>query len=111
MTPVGKTDRQSIHNVIAQGVVFGPIFCSKQVDTFGQECLEDNKYTYMYRGEVEIPSLSIVDDLLCVSECGYKTTMANAFINLKTDGKKKMVHKSVRNCMLENLKKILNVNH
>ena len=87
-TPVGKTDRQSIHNVIAQGDVFGPIFCSKQVDTFGQECLEDNKYTYMYRGEVEIPPLSMVDDLLCVSECGYKTTMANAFINLKTDSKK-----------------------
>ena len=41
-TPVGKTDRQSIHNVIAQGDVFGPIFCSKQVDTFGKECLEDN---------------------------------------------------------------------
>ena len=38
-TPVGKTDRQSIQN--------GPIFCSKQVDTFGQECLEDNKYTYV----------------------------------------------------------------
>ena len=47
-TPVGKTDRQSIHNVIAQGDVFGPMFCSKQVDTFGQECLDEGKYTYMY---------------------------------------------------------------
>ena len=34
-TPVGKTDRQDIRNVITQGDVFGPIFCSKQVDTFG----------------------------------------------------------------------------
>ena len=32
-TPVGKTERQPIKNVIAQGDVFGPMFCS----TFGQE--------------------------------------------------------------------------
>ena len=87
-TPVGKTDRQSIHNVIAQGDVFGPMFCSKQVDTFGQECLDEGKYTYMYRGEVEIPPLSMVDDVLCVSECGFKTSMMHAFISLKTDSKK-----------------------
>ena len=87
-TPVGKTDRQTIHNVITQGDVFGPIFCSKQVDTFGQECLEESKHTYLYRGEVDIPPLSMVDDLLCVSECGVKTTMMHAFIKSKTDSKK-----------------------
>jgi hypothetical protein len=87
-TPVGKTGRQNIYNVIAQGDVFGPIFCSKQVDTFGQECIQESKYTYLYRGEVEIPPLSMVDDVLCVSECGYKTTMAHAYISLKTDSKK-----------------------
>ena len=87
-TPVGKTDRQNIRNVITQGDVFGPMFCSKQVDTFGQECLEESKYTYLYRGEVEIPPLSMVDDVLCVSECGFKTSMAHAYIAMKTDSKK-----------------------
>ena len=87
-TPVGKTDRQVIRNVITQGDVFGPLLCSKQVDTFGQECLDTHKYTYKYRGEVEIPPLSMVDDLLCISECGFKTTMANAYLKLKTDVKK-----------------------
>ena len=87
-TPVGKTGRESVKNVIAQGDVFGPMFCSKQVDTFGQECLEKGEHTYMYRGEVEIPPLSMVDDVLCVSECGFKTTMSHAFISLKTDSKK-----------------------
>ena len=56
-TPVGKTERSDIRNVITQGDVFGPILCSKQVDTFGQECLNQNKYTYLYKGEVEIPPL------------------------------------------------------
>jgi hypothetical protein len=87
-TPVGKTDRNVIQNVITQGDVFGQIFCSKQVDTFGQECIEENKYTYMYRGEVEILPLSMVDDVLCVSECGHQTTMSHAYIKLKTDSKK-----------------------
>ena len=34
-TPVGKTRRGSIYNVITQGDVFGPLVCSNQVDTFG----------------------------------------------------------------------------
>ena len=87
-TPVGKTDRENISEVITQGDVFGPLFCSKQVDTFGQECLMEKRHTYLYRGEVEIPPLSMVDDLLCVSECGYKTKTANAFLAFKTDSKK-----------------------
>ena len=47
-TPVGITSSKNIQNVIIQGDVFGPILCSKQVDTFGQECLQKNNYTYMY---------------------------------------------------------------
>ena len=46
------------------------------------------KYPYMYRGEVEIPPLSMVDDVLCISECGFQTTMSHAYIKLKTDSKK-----------------------
>jgi hypothetical protein len=87
-TPVGKTSRESISNVITQGDVFGPILCSNQVDTFGKECLEEGKYSYAYKGEVEIPPLGMVDDLLCISECGHKTAMLNAYMNHKTNSKK-----------------------
>ena len=45
-TPVGITTRNSIYNVITQGDVISPLFCSKQVDTFDEECLKENKYTY-----------------------------------------------------------------
>ena len=87
-TPVGKSERGDIYNVITQGDVFGPILCSNQVDTFGRECLEENKYTYTYKGEVEIPPLGMVDDLICISECGHKTSMMTAYINFKTNSKK-----------------------
>jgi hypothetical protein len=42
----------------------------------------------MYKGEVEIPPLGMVDDLLCISECGYKTTMMNSYMKVKTNSKK-----------------------
>ena len=87
-TPVGKTKTGSINNAIIQGDVFGPILCSKQVDNFGKECLDERKYTYTYKGEVEIPPLGMVDDLLCISECGFKTTMMNSYMKFQTNSKK-----------------------
>ena len=58
------------------------------VDTFGKECLAEGKYLYHYKDCVEVPILSMVDDALAVSECGYKSSMMNAFINTKTNMKK-----------------------
>ena len=87
-TPVGKTESGKIEKVVLQGDTFGPMLCSKQVDLFGKECLEEKKYTYMYKGQVEIPPLSMVDDIVCVSECGFKSTMVNAYIQCKTNSKK-----------------------
>ena len=77
------TKRKVIENVITHRDILGPMFCSKKVDTFAQECMEESKYTYMYRGEVEIPPLSMFDDLLSVSECGFKTSMAHAYLTFK----------------------------
>ena len=87
-TPVGKTERGVIKNAIIQGDVFGPILCGKQIDEIGKECLEYGKYTYKYKGEVDIPPLIMLDDLVCISECGLKTAMANTYIRFKTSSKK-----------------------
>ena len=43
---------------------------------------------HLYKQEVQIPPLAMIDDLLIVSECGYRTTMANSFINAKSNLKK-----------------------
>ena len=87
-TPVGKSNRGDITNAIIQGDVIGPMFCGKQVDEIGKECLENNKYNYKYKGEVNIPPLIMIDDLITVSECGLQTTMMNSYINTKTAMKK-----------------------
>ena len=87
-TPVGKTERGSICNCIIQGDVFGPMFCAKHLDGIGKECLESNKYTYKYKGIVEIPPLIMLDDLITISECGVKTTMVNSYVKFQTSAKK-----------------------
>ena len=46
------------------------------------------KYTYSYKGEVDIPPLGMVDDLICILECGHRAAMMNDFVNLKTSSKK-----------------------
>ena len=70
-TSTGKTDRGNIKNVITQEDVFGPL---NQVFTFGEECKEEHKYIYIHKGKMEFPPLSMVDNLLCRSECGHKCT-------------------------------------
>ena len=37
---------------------------------------------------MDIPPLGMVDDFICISECGYKSSMMNAYVNFKTSEKK-----------------------
>ena len=87
-TPLGLTVRERIEKIILQGDVFGPLECSVSVDTLGKECLQDDKHLYLYKDQVKIPMLAMVDDILSISECGYKTSMVNSYINTKTSLKK-----------------------
>ena len=87
-TPIGKTASEVIKNVVIQGDVLGTMLCSKQVDLFGKDCIEENKHTYLYKNEIEIPPLTMIDDVICISECGYKSVMVNSFMESKTSSKK-----------------------
>ena len=87
-TPVGRTSRGNINSSIIQGDVFGPMFCGKHLDGIGKDSIEYSKYTYKYKGIVEIPPLIMLDDLITVSECGIKTTMVNTYVKFQTASKK-----------------------
>jgi hypothetical protein len=79
-TPVGLTKRSTVKEKILQGDVLASRLCSVQIDSVGKECLEESKYLYMYKDVVGIPPLGMVDDLVCISECGPKTVMLNSFV-------------------------------
>ena len=59
-TPNGLTSREIINNIVLQGDVFGPLQSSVQVDTFGKECIDEEKNLYLYKGLVAIPPLAMI---------------------------------------------------
>ena len=61
---------------------------SAQVDSFGKEMLDtEPNFMYRYMRIVPIPLLGQVDDLLGVTEAGYKAKQLNSFVNVKTANK------------------------
>lgn len=61
---------------------------SLKIDTFGKECMLEQKHLFYYKDIVPIGPLGMVDDLLTISECGYKTNLMNQYINVKTGTKR-----------------------
>ena len=85
-TPAGEMSRRDkLKKNMMQGEVMTPLISLKLVDNFGKKCLEDNEHIYNYKEKVRVPPLGQVDDLMLISECGFKTTKMNAFINTQTN--------------------------
>jgi hypothetical protein len=75
-----QVSQTSCEKIVMLGEVTGPGQCSNQVDTFGKECLEENKLLYQYREDAGVPPLA-------VSRCGDSIAM-NSFLNQETSLKK-----------------------
>ena len=88
-TNFGVSNQYKLTNRIMQRDTWACAKASAQVDSFGKENIiaEEPSYIFKYKGEVPIPLLGQVDDLLGVAEIGYKTKQLNAFVNVKTADK------------------------
>ena len=82
-TPSGLSDRNTIRNCVLQGDTWGSLLASVQVDTIGQEC-EETGLGYLYKGQVMVTMLGLVDDIIGVSEAGFKAQQLNSIINTKS---------------------------
>ena len=71
-----------------QGDVWSSKVCSVHIDIIGKECLKEHKYLYHYKGKVPITPLSMVDDLLCICECGPASVQLGSYMNYKAASKK-----------------------
>ena len=80
-TAMGLTERVIMKNLVMQGDSWGPILASNTVDLFGKICLENEENIYTYRKNIPIVPFTMCDDLLSISECGYKTNLMAAFLN------------------------------
>ena len=87
-TPHGITERVSILNIIMQGTTWGSLFCKTTMDKLPQKIYKDKSLLYMYKGQVSVPPLEMVDDILTVETCGVKSLAMNAEVNSFIEQKK-----------------------
>ena len=82
-TANGLSDRQVVRNCVLQGDTFGSILASVQVDKIGKECIEEG-YFYLYKNILPVGFLGLVDNVVGVTEAGFKAQQLNSFMNVKT---------------------------
>ena len=89
-TPCGSTEKFELNKIVMQGTVFAPIKCSIQIDTLGRDCLanSEGEGLYVYKRIVDVPALSMIDDVIGVTNCNDEAVELNAIINVKMESKK-----------------------
>merc|ERR1712129_138384 len=87
-TPAGISDRFVLNQIEMQGTVTGPLKASVQVDTLGRDCYTYSEGMFVYKNCVNIPPLSMCDDIASISRCGIDSIKNNAIINAKIESKK-----------------------
>ena len=102
-TAHGMTQRVSISNIIMQGTVWASLFCTATIDKLAKLAYKNKELLYMYKGQVSVPPLQMVDDILTVQKCGAASSALNsevvAFIEQKklTLGQKKCLKVHIGN--------------
>ena len=69
--PFGLSERKVVKNSVLQGDTFGPSFASVQVEKIGKNAIE-NGYFYLYKNEVPIWILGMVDDVIGITKTGHR---------------------------------------
>ena len=68
-----------------QGGVLGAPMCALSIDKIGKDSIENKEHLYLYKGEVEIPLLGMIDDGLLITECGVKSIEGNSYLNARIE--------------------------
>ena len=83
-TPNGTTKSVKIVDKVLQGDVLAPLISSNMVEKhIGVPAMASNN-VYLYKNKIVIPPLTMQDDTLGVSECGFKSRKMNSFLNTRT---------------------------
>ena len=91
-TAVGQTERFKVPRIVQQGGGWGPMECSNSVDMLGKICKTRGIHQYVYKNSAKILPLSMVDNLVGISECSNKSISLNTFINTHIEMKKLKFH-------------------
>ena len=79
-TAAGQTDRVNIPLIVMQGGTWSPIECSNTIDRIGKRCHETGKHVYLYKNQVRILPLGMVDDRLAITSCEQEAVSMNTYL-------------------------------
>ena len=115
-TAHGLSDRVVVNDSVLQGDTFGSLMASVQVDKIGQDCVSNGNHI-MYKNNLAIGFLGMVDDIVGITESGHRASELNALINVKTAektlqfGPSKCKYMIVGKCDYEATQQNLQVDH
>ena len=75
------TTREDLCNIIMQGSVFGSLICTSVMDKLAKMFYNDKSMLFKYKGDIEIPVLGMVDDVLNGAKCSNQLVTTTATIN------------------------------
>ena len=84
----GLTERVDILNIIMQGTVWRSLFCTTTMDKLPKNVYQNEGLLYKYKGEISVPPIQMVDDILTVQKCGMASSAINTEVNSFIEQKK-----------------------
>ena len=64
------------------------MFCTTTIDQLSQKAYTEEALLYKYKGEVSVPPLGMVDDVLTIQKCGATSMAINSEVNAFFEQKK-----------------------
>jgi hypothetical protein len=88
-TPFGNTKREDFKNIDQQGGSWGGLLCSNSMCAVEKRSKSSTNYSdYLYKGLLEVPLLSYIDDMNKISKCGLNTLENNVILTKQTEMKR-----------------------
>ena len=87
-TSTGKSNRETINNVVMQATIWGSLFCTASIAKLGKLIYQNEDLLFRYKGMVNTPTLGMVNDILSIQICCEKAVQINVVINAFIGSKK-----------------------
>ena len=70
-----------IEDNVVQGTVWAGLKCPSIMDQLRKFILQQKHLVYKYKGNVSVPPLQMVDDVITAAKCGSTLSALNAAVN------------------------------
>lgn len=84
-----------------QGTIFAGLKCTTQLDKLGKKVYHEGIPLYIYKNNVRVPPLEMVDDIAIATSCNSDAVRANSIVNTFIEHKKliKKLRRSAIKCI------------